>query len=85
MVAAADELLAGRWPVFDRLRQDMAPVPDWFLDPLTGVRAPQDRNTFAVDYRREDQVGNIKYVWELSRHHHVTVLAAAYHASGDAR
>ena len=30
-------------------------------------------------------VGNVKYVWELSRHQHLTVLAAAYRLDGDER
>ena len=37
---AAEGLLGGRWPVFARERDDMAPAPDWFLDPHTGRRAP---------------------------------------------
>ena len=37
---AAEHLLGGRWPVLGRERDDMAPGPDWFLDPTTGRRAP---------------------------------------------
>jgi hypothetical protein len=33
---AAEDLLAGRWWVFARLRDDMAPAPDWFADARTG-------------------------------------------------
>ncbi len=37
---ATEGLLGGRWPVFGRERDDdMAPAPDWFLDPTTGRRA----------------------------------------------
>ena len=36
-------------------------------------------------YRNEDAVGDIKQIWELSRHQHLTVLAAAYAVTGDER
>ena len=45
---AAEGLLGGRWPVFARERDDMAPAPDWFLDPDTGRRAP-DRTLLLRD------------------------------------
>ena len=83
VVAAADELLAGRWRVFDRWREDMVPDPDWHLDPRTGRTAPRTPCAFAIDHRDEGEVGNVKYVWELSRHTSCTVLASAYHLTGD--
>jgi len=85
LIDAANALMAGRWPVFDRERDDMAETPDWFLDPATSRRAPQHRYAFDIDCRSADETGNIKYVWETSRHHHLTVLAAAYFLSGDER
>ncbi len=85
LLAAADMLLDGRWPVFDRLRQDMMPAPDWFLDPRTGRRSPSNSYAFDINVRQEEKVGNIKYVWELSRHHHLTMLATAFYLTGDER
>ena len=82
---AAEGLLAGRWQVFAQTRDDMAPAPDWFLDPSTGRRAPDRAYCFDVDLRDPAVVGNVKYVWEPSRHQHLTVLAAAYRLSGDER
>ncbi len=82
---AAEGLLAGRWPVFALERHDMAPAPDWFLDPSTGRRAPDRAYCFDIDQRNPSSVGNVKHVWEPSRHQHLTVLAAAYHLSGDER
>ena len=82
---AAEGLLGGRWPVFGRERDDMAPAPDWFLDPSTGRRAPDRTYCFDIDHRDPAAVGNVKYVWEPSRHQHLTVLAAAYHLDGDER
>ena len=82
---AAEGLLGGRWPVFARERDDMAPAPDWSLDPHTGRRAPDRSYCFAIDHRDAAAVGDVKYVWELSRHQHLTVLAAAYRLDGDER
>ena len=50
---------------------------DWHLDPETGTCSPM---TFGpdIDYRNHDVAGNIKNIWELNRHHHLTLLAVAY-------
>jgi hypothetical protein len=84
LVAAADSVLAGDATVLGSPRPDLAD-PDWFLDPVTGRRAPQDVYAFAVDHRDEAVTGNVKAVWELSRHHHLTVLAAAWWLTGEDR
>ena len=72
------------WTVFGVLRADSA-APDWFLDPVTGQRAPDTRFAFAVNHRDEASTGNVKQVWEMSRHHHLTVLAAAWWLTGEDR
>ena len=77
VIAAAEEVLAGRWELLGSVRQDMED-PDWFFDPVTGKRAPQFDYCFKVNHRSEDVTGNVKQIWELSRMHHVTVLAAAF-------
>ena len=59
--------------------------PDWFLDPVTGRRSVQDRHAFRVDHRSEEQVGNVKQVWELSRLHHLTLLATVWFLTHDER
>ncbi|WP_439386056.1 alginate lyase family protein [Amycolatopsis lexingtonensis] len=81
LLTTADELMAGRAEYFGVVRTDMV-SPDWFLDPKTGRRAPSDRYAFDVPYRSEDEVGDIKQIWEPSRHQHLTVLAAAYALTG---
>ncbi|GAB3443564.1 alginate lyase family protein [Phycicoccus ginsengisoli] len=84
LLEAADRLLAGEWLVLGVRRPDVLD-PDWFADPVTGRRAPQDVLAFRVDHRDESVTGNVKSVWELSRHHHLTVLAAAWWLTGDER
>jgi Heparinase II/III-like protein/Heparinase II/III N-terminus len=77
LVRAADTVLDGTWTVLGVPRTDSAD-PDWFTDPVTRRRAPDDRFAFRINHRDEAETGNIKQVWELSRHHHLTVLAAAW-------
>ena len=84
LLRTADEILAGRWDTLGVTRHDMV-APDWFLDPLSGRRAPQAEYCFSINHRNEAVTGNVKQVWELSRHHHLTVLAAAYALTGDRR
>lgn len=84
LLRTADEILAGRWDVLGVIRQDMV-APDWFLDPLSGRRAPQAEYCFGINHRDQAVTGNVKQVWELSRHHHLTVLASAYGVTGDVR
>jgi Heparinase II/III-like protein/Heparinase II/III N-terminus len=84
LIASADELMAGRMTLFGYERTDLID-PDWHHDPSTGGRADPVMYSFAVPYRDEAKVGNVKQLWELSRHHHLTVLAAAYNVTGDER
>jgi hypothetical protein len=84
LLRTADEILAGRWEALGVTRRDMV-APDWFLDPVSGRRAPQAAYCFSINHRNDAVTGNAKQVWELSRHHHLTVLAAAYALTGDRR
>ncbi|MFE2583347.1 alginate lyase family protein [Streptomyces sp. NPDC059378] len=83
LVAEADRLLDGHVEYFGVARDDLAD-PNWWYDPKTGRRAPWGY-AFDVPYRDEDAVGDIKQIWELSRHQYLTVLAAAYAVTEDER
>ena len=84
LIEAADRVLQGRWEIFGVDREDIV-SPDWFMDPVTGRRAPQERYAFGINHRSEEESGNVKQIWELSRHHHLTVLSAAWFLTGDER
>ena len=73
----ANRLMQGEWEVLGIVRTDMV-LPDWFHDPVTGRRSDPDRYAFRIDHRSEEQVGNIKQVWEISRFQHLTLLATAW-------
>jgi len=82
LVAAADRILSGSWVILGVERADIC-APDWFLDPISGTHAPDRLRATRIDHRDERVTGNVKQVWELSRHHHLTVLAAAYWLTGE--
>jgi len=75
---AADRLLKGEWEVLGLTRTDLV-QPDWFTDPVTGLRSDPGRYSFRIDHRSQEQTGNIKQVWELSRLQHLTLLATAWY------
>ncbi|GCD40462.1 heparinase II/III family protein [Streptomyces paromomycinus] len=83
LLAEADRLMAGHVEYFGVVRDDLTD-PDWWYDPKTGRRAPWGY-AFDVPYRDEETAGDIKQIWELSRHQYLTVLAAAYAVTGDER
>ncbi|MFH8655243.1 alginate lyase family protein [Streptomyces afghaniensis] len=83
LIAEADRLMYGHAEFFGVVRDDLDD-PDWWYDPKTGRRAPWGY-AFDVPYRNEDAVGDIKQIWEPSRHQYLTVLAAAYAITGDER
>lgn len=73
----------GHAEFFGVVRDDLTD-PDWWCDPKTGRRAPWGY-AFDVPYRNEDAVGDIKQIWEPSRHQYLLQLAAAYAITGDER
>lgn len=79
-----ERLLAGRIDLFGRPLMTLGMPPDWHRDPLSGTVAPPAYGK-ALDYRDEARVGNIKLLWELSRHQHLVPLAAAYALTGQTR
>ncbi|WP_202868175.1 heparinase II/III family protein [Kribbella sindirgiensis] len=84
VIETADAILAGNLEVLGVERTDLR-APDWFRDPATGRRSDPAQYVFKLNHRNEEAVGNIKQVWELSRHHHLTQLAAAWYLTHDDR
>ncbi len=84
-VQQADQLLNGQWKVFNVDRTDVNASVDYYIDPTTGRSAPSDVHAFRIDHRNESSIGNVKNIWELARHQHLTILAAAYATTKDSR
>jgi len=82
LLDAADRLLKGEWEVLGVTRTDLV-QPDWFTDPVTGRRSDPGRYSFRIDHRSQQQTGNIKQVWEISRLQHLTLLATAWFLTRD--
>jgi hypothetical protein len=82
IIEQADAIMAGNLEVLGVGRTDLT-APDWFRDPATGRRSDPAQYVFKLNHRNEQAVGNIKQVWELSRHHHLTQLAAAWFLTHD--
>lgn len=81
---AADEVLAGRWRIFAMRPARLGFPPQWNRDPKTGKVAPLSFGT-SIDYRDDSLVGDIKYLWEPSRHAQLVTLAQAWRLSGEVR
>lgn len=77
---AADDILAGRFPVFALPAAELGCPPQWNRDPKTGRQAPL-RFGKTLNYRDQGLVGDIKYLWEPSRHAQLVTLAQAWHLS----
>ncbi|HML96711.1 MAG TPA: alginate lyase family protein [Thermodesulfobacteriota bacterium] len=83
-VTRADSVLAGRFTLFALRDLDLGFPPQWNRDPKTGVVVPLVFGK-AIDYRDEQLVGDIKYLWELNRHLDLVTLAQAWHLTGESR
>ena len=82
--AAAERILAGRWQVFALHDAALGFPPEWNRDPKTGTLAPMKLGK-SIDYRSEAVVGDIKYLWEPSRHLELVTLALAARTTGETR
>jgi Heparinase II/III-like protein/Heparinase II/III N-terminus len=82
ILATADEIMAGRFELLGVVRDDLD-APDWHRDPVSGDSYPSATRAFRLHLRRQDDQRRIKHVWELSRHHQLTVLALAWRLTGD--
>jgi hypothetical protein len=83
-VAAADRILRGEYDVFAFRGAPLGFPPQWNRCPKTGTLAPLSFGK-TLNYRDEKLVGDIKYLWEPSRHLELVTLAQAWHLSRDGR
>lgn len=80
--AEAKRYLDHRW-LFFGLDIKEEPI-NWHADPVSGKQAPQIFG-FDINHRDASAIGDVKLIWEKNRHHHLSVLAAAYALTGDER
>ncbi len=82
ILADADAIMGGAWEMLGVTRDDMK-EPDWFRDPATGRRSDPSAYAFSINHRSQDDVGNIKQVWEVNRLQHLTLMAVAWYLTRD--
>lgn len=78
---AADQIVAGNFRVLSMGPTQLGLPPDWLRDPKTGIRSPAHFG-LRMDLTDQKMVGDIKYLWEPSRHCDLVVLAQAWRATG---
>lgn len=77
-----DELLDGKIDLFGHQSITLGDTLDWSMDPISGKRTPNAYGK-SINYRDNEQVGNIKVIWEIGRHHHLVPLTIAYVMTGN--
>ena len=78
------KMLRGELDLFSYAELSVGSPVDWHRNPLTGQTSPRVYGK-GIDYRDDEQVGDIKVLWELGRHQHLVSLTVAYAISGDER
>jgi len=81
---AAERILAGEFRLFGDREWRLGFPPVWNRDPATGTLAPLAFGK-SLDYRDEQTVGNIKYLWEPNRHLELVTLAQAWRLTAEPR
>ncbi len=76
-MAQADGWLQQRLQLFGLTAVPLGQTIDWHRDYASGIRGPQ-RYSSMIDHRDASVVGDVKYIWELNRLHHLVSLALAY-------
>ncbi len=84
IVATAQKILGGEFPVFNHGNVNIGDPPEWNLDPILNVRAPE-RFYGDIDFLNPTEAGDAKIVWEPSRLQFVYDLGQAYVLTGDER
>jgi len=82
LLASAARLARGAWTLFGAELHIDLPSHDWTRHPITGVRAA-DVHWTRVPYMTGIGGGDVKQIWELSRHAELVRLAQAYHLTTD--
>ncbi len=74
----ADRLCENRFDIFALKDFQIHGEVDYHTDYKSGRSAPADVFGKSINYRDSDRIGDIKYIWEMSRHLFLVPLALAY-------
>lgn len=78
---AAEDYRHHRFTFFRLEKADFGRSIQWNHDYANGISPPLDFGP-EMDYRNAERYGDIKYVWEHNRHHHLVELAKAFYLTG---
>jgi len=81
----ANNILSGNVRCFSSRYCHLGSPPDWFLNLATDKRFPDYQKHWSLLNDFNDDFGDIKCIWEVSRFDWALVLARAYCVSGDDR
>ncbi len=76
------QYLNGKIDFFGHDYFDIGQPVHWHIDPVTKIKSPLEFGK-TLDYRNDEKVGNVKFIWELGRHQHLVPIAVAYAVTGD--
>ncbi len=85
VVREAEDILQGKIRYFSHQSMVVGAPPDWFRNPLNGkaCQYPERHWSKIGDFNQD--IGDIKICWELSRFDWILVLARAYRTTADER
>ena len=80
----AESILNGQVKIFALEKLNIDLMPDWNRAPRTGRQTTLSFGK-KLNYRNQEIVGDIKYLWEPNRQLQLVTLAQAYYLSGEQR
>jgi len=82
IISIANRAIKGEILCFSKWFGNYGSPPDWFLNPMTGKRAPNNLHWTSID-ELALECGDVKMVWEASRFPQVYYYIRAYALTGD--
>lgn len=82
-IQRADRILRHQFDLLGLERLDYGRTIDWFMDPVSQIRAPK-RPWYQIKHLLAEEAGDHKILWEINRHQHLIVLAKAHLLTGEA-
>ena len=79
IISEVENILNNRFRYFFNNYYDLGQDPDWFVNPSTGKHIENNRHWCRID-ELNDEVGDIKFIWEPSRFAWSYLLIRAYAA-----
>lgn len=83
LLKKADLIRKGEIPYYSYHRIKQSQPPDWFLNPFNGVKCKETNKHWTEISDFNDELGDIKNLWEASRFSWLGILSRAYAVSGN--